>query len=59
MYANQMQMQNLSNFSSMIGQVPPGTFPEMGPLNTIGQGGGGAFGTILGDIEPAIATYPG
>ena len=59
MYANQMQMQNLSNFSSMIGQVPPGTFPEMGPLNTIGQGGGGTFGTILGDIEPAIATYPG
>ena len=57
-YANQMQMQNLSNFSSFINQIPPGTF-EMGPLNTMGQGGGGLFGTILGDIEPAIATYPG
>ena len=58
-YANQMQMQNLSNFASLIGQVPSGTFSNMGPLNTIGQGGGGTFGTILGDIEPAIATYTG
>ena len=33
-YANQMQMQNLSNFASLMGQLPPGTFGGGGEVKS-------------------------